>query len=122
VSDEPWVGLAEAIGALRQELTTAMDAAGPDARVRFELQPVELEFLLEVRKEGAGEAGVRFGVVTISGKGGVSSASTHRLKLSLKPQDPGGEQLRIRDRERDLTVKPQDPSGAASRIRDQERG
>lgn len=101
VTDEPWVGLAEAVGALRAELEAAADAAGDHPRFRFEVEPVELEFALEVRRDGASEAGVRFGVVTLGGKGGVSAASTHRLKLVLKPQDGAtGGPARIRDRER----------------------
>jgi hypothetical protein len=80
------VGLAQAIGALRRELAQAQRAAAGED-LRFRLGPVEMEFLLEVTKEGSGEAGVRFWVVNVGGKGGVSRGMTHRLTLALQPYD-----------------------------------
>ena len=81
-----WVGLADAVRALRSELTAAL-VEGEGQRLRFELGEVEMEFLLEVSKEGGGEAGVKFWVISVGGKAGVSSGSTHRVKLVLSPQD-----------------------------------
>jgi hypothetical protein len=95
---EEWVGLADAVAALRRELTTAM-AAGRDSDMRFRLGPVEMEFSLEVMRQGGGEAGIMFGVVTVGGKGGVSKASTHRIKLILQPQDRAGRSAEIADTE-----------------------
>src|SRR5512135_1769855 len=83
---EQWVGLADAIRALRAELTTAM-AEGDGESLRFELGPVEMEFLLEVRREGGVDAGVRFWVISLGGEGSVASGSTHRVTLSLTPKD-----------------------------------
>ena len=76
--------LATAIEALRQELIVALDK-GKDAEVRFALGPVELEFQVEVSYEAGGEAGVRFWVVTLGGKGSRTSATTHTVRLSLSP-------------------------------------
>jgi hypothetical protein len=83
---EGLVGLADAIRELRRELTQAM-AEGHGQQVRFELGPVEMEFLLEISKAAEGDVGVRFWVVSLGGKGSVSSGSTHRVKLSLSPRD-----------------------------------
>src|SRR4051795_6962283 len=94
--DAQWVGLADAIRALRSELTTAM-TEGADQALRFELGPVEMEFLLEVQREAGGEAGVRFWVVSLGGKGSVASGSTHRVRLSLTPKDRSGRSPRVRD-------------------------
>ncbi len=93
---EQWVGLADAIAALRAELTTAM-TDGADAALQFELGPVEMEFLLEVQREAGGKAGVKFWVVSLGGKGAVTSGSTHRVTLSLTPKDRSGRSPRIRD-------------------------
>jgi len=93
-----WVGLSDAITALRRELNAAM-TAGKDDDLRFGLGPVEMEFLLEVTREGGGEAGVRIGVVTIGAKGDVSKVSTHRVKLELNPQDRHGRSAEIADEE-----------------------
>jgi hypothetical protein len=79
-------GLAQAIGALRRELAQAQQAgAGED--LRFRLGPVEMEFLVEVTKEGSGEAGVKFWVVSVGGKGSIAKGTTHRLTLTLQPYD-----------------------------------
>ncbi len=95
---EEWVGLADAIRELRRELTEAM-TEGQGKPIRFELGPVEMEFLLEVRKDAGGEAGVRFWVISLGGKGSVSSGSTHRVKLSLTPKDASGASPEIADTE-----------------------
>jgi hypothetical protein len=90
------VGLADAIRALRAELTAAM-AEGEGEQLRFKAGPVEMEFGLEVTKEAGGEAGVKFWVVTLGGKGSVSAAATHRVKLELQPVGDGGKDFVIND-------------------------
>lgn len=86
MADDGWVGLSDAVRALRLELISAM-VEGQGRKLRFELGTVEMEFLLEVKKEGGGEAGVKFGVLSLAGKAGMSSGSTHRVKLVLTPTD-----------------------------------
>lgn len=83
---ENWIGLSDAIAALRTELATAM-AAGHDEQLHFQLGPVELEFTLDVRKEGGGDAGIRWGVVSFGLKGSLGSETGHRVKLVLHPKD-----------------------------------
>ncbi|MCM3882226.1 trypco2 family protein [Frankia sp. R82] len=85
--DGPWVGLADAIGAVRAELTAAM-VAGAGAPVRFTVEPVELELNVEVRTGVKADGGVRIGVVSIGASGERSSTSTHRLTIRLQPVDP----------------------------------
>lgn len=89
MADGDWLDLADVVHALRRELAEAT-AEGADAEVRFELGPVELEFLVDVKRDGGADAGVRFGVVSFGAKGGVTSGSTHRLKLTLTPKDSYG--------------------------------
>jgi Trypsin-co-occurring domain 2 len=95
---EQWVGLAEAVRALREELTTAMKTA-KDEVLRFELGPVEMEFLLEVKKDAGRQGGVRFYVVSLGGNASMSSGSTHRVKLSMTPKDALGQSPLISDEE-----------------------
>lgn len=90
------VGLADAVQALRAELATAMEESQDEA-LRFELGPVEMEFLLEVQRDVGGEAGVKFWVVSLGAKGSVSRGSTHRVTLSLTPRDAAGQSPLIRD-------------------------
>jgi hypothetical protein len=83
---EPWIGLSDAIAALRAELATAM-SAGESERLRFELGPVELEFTVDVHKDGGADGGIRWGVVSFGAQGSAGSADGHRVKLVLQPKD-----------------------------------
>jgi hypothetical protein len=96
VAEPAGVGLADAVRALRAELTSAM-AEGEDQALRFELGPVEMEFLLEVNRQASGDAGVRFWVVSLGGSGSVTRGSTHRVTLQLVPKTANGETPRIAD-------------------------
>ena len=96
-ADQPLIGLSEAIRTLRAQLAEAM-AAGDGEELRFRAGPVELEFLLEVSKEGGAGGGVRFWVVSLEGKGGVTRAETHRVRLTLTPETAAGEDVRVTDR------------------------
>jgi Trypsin-co-occurring domain 2 len=74
------VGLADAIGALREELVTAI-AEGEGAPMRFKLAPVELTLQVGVTKEGQGKIGWK-----VLGLGAsYQSATTQTLKLKLEP-------------------------------------
>jgi hypothetical protein len=108
VPDSERLGLAEAVAALRKELTSAM-TAGAGERVRFELGTVEMEFQLELAKERGAEAGVKFWVVTLGGKGSTTSGSTHRVSLQLTPKGPDGGALGLIS---DTDVDPSLPSPA----------
>jgi hypothetical protein len=83
-NDEVNVPLASAIQALRGELVAAVHE-GQDEEVKFALGPIDLEFQVEVSREAGADAGVRFWVVAIGGKGSRSSATTHTVKVSLTP-------------------------------------
>ncbi len=110
--DVEQLGLAEAVAALRQELASAM-TAGKGERVRFELGTVEMEFQLELAKERGGEAGVKFWVVTLGGKGSTTSGSTHRVTLQLTPKGADGGALGlISDTDVDPTL--QRPAGSGA--------
>jgi hypothetical protein len=87
VVDEPWVGLADAIGAVRAELIAAMNA-GKGEQVQFTADPVELELAVEVATGVRGEGGLKIGVVSVGGSGERSAARTHRLTVRLQPVDP----------------------------------
>jgi hypothetical protein len=81
-----WIGLAEAVQLLREELTTAQDN-GSDQALRFDIGTIEMEFSLVARRNGGGRAGIQFGVVTIGVDGAVSHESTHRVKVVLQPKE-----------------------------------
>jgi len=78
--------IAEAIEQLRTQLT-AVQEGSQDARLRFAVTEVEMEFLITVTKSGGGDAGIRLGLVTVGGGGKVSKDNSHRLTLKLKVRD-----------------------------------
>jgi hypothetical protein len=78
------VPLASVIEALRAELLVAL-AKGKGQEVRFALGDIELDFQVEVSQERGGEAGVKFWVVALGGKGSRSSATTHTVRVKLSP-------------------------------------
>ncbi len=81
-----WIGLAEAVQVLREELAAAQES-GEGESLRFEVGPVELEFAVVARRSGGGKAGIQFGVVTLGVEGGLSKEETHRIKVRLTPKD-----------------------------------
>lgn len=85
MSRDGWIELTAAIRELRRELATAMAAAEGEP-LRFELDSVEVEFAMTVRRDGGANATVNFAVATAGVKGDVSAESLHRLKLTLLPK------------------------------------
>jgi hypothetical protein len=72
------IGLAEAIEQLREELGAAQDA-GANQQLRFEVVEVEMELLVELRKEGGGKV--------VGADGMIASNTSHKLKLRLNVKD-----------------------------------
>jgi len=111
-ADPGWVGLTEAIEALRDALVRAW-WDGQRRRVRFKVEPVELTMQVGVTRAGKGSAGIRWHVLALGGERSRESVSTQTLKLRLAPVlfDEQGNVLAeaeqfISDRD--------DPSGAGS--------
>ena len=89
MADDRRVEQADAIRALRAELVRAQQE-GEDESLRFRLGEVALEFEFAVEREAGADAGIRFWVISLGAKGGVSTARTHRVKLSLTPETDSG--------------------------------
>jgi hypothetical protein len=99
-ADNGQLGLVEAIDALRRDLVAAQRKAEQAKTLRFRLGPVEMEFLVEVTKEGKGTAGVKFWVINASAEGTLTRATSHRVTLTLHPYDPRtGEDANVADRD-----------------------
>lgn len=82
----PGIGLAEAIGVVREELARAAeDGAGSD--LAFRPESVELEFEVMFERVTKGDAGLRVWVVSVGGGGEKSRADTQRLKVTFSPVD-----------------------------------
>jgi hypothetical protein len=83
-SEGKHVPLAATIRALRRELMEAV-REGKDEEMHFALGPIELELQVEVSSSGGGEAGIKFWVLSLGGKGERSSDTTQTLHLRLTP-------------------------------------
>ncbi|MFE5586398.1 trypco2 family protein [Kitasatospora sp. NPDC056531] len=98
MSQEPWAELGETISAIRSELRQAM-AAGEDEELKFRTGPVELEFSVEVKKEGSARTKILVLPWSAEVRGGGSTERVHRIKLTLQPVlDGTGEEVTIADR------------------------
>ncbi|MCF6524259.1 trypco2 family protein [Streptomyces sp. JJ36] len=83
------IELADLLRALRREIGRAqLDAAGED--VRFRIDDVELELQVAVERTREADAGVRFWVVSLGGKGTKTSTDTHVVRLSLSAETASG--------------------------------
>jgi len=90
------VELAELIGQLREDLSTAM-RDGEKSDLRFEVGPVELELTVAVDKEAKPGAKVRFWVVELGADVTAGSHTAQRIKLTLDPRSASqpGRRLQI---------------------------
>ncbi|WP_234356841.1 trypco2 family protein [Streptomyces sp. NBRC 110028] len=94
MAQEPWAELGETISAVRAELQSAMEA-GAQETLKFRTGPVELEFTVEVRKEGGARAKVFVLPWTAEAQGTAAVGRTHRVKVTLQPVDGDDNDLRI---------------------------
>lgn len=96
MSQEPWAELSEAISAIRAELEQAM-AAGHGHTIQFRTGPVEMEFAVDVKKDG--QAGAKVSVLPWSAsaeaKAGYAVGTATRLKITLQPVDEHGQDQKI---------------------------
>ncbi len=83
-ADPSWVGLTEAIEALRDALVAAW-WDGQRRRVRFKVEPVELTMQVGVTRVGKGSAGIRWHVLALGGERSREAVTTQTLKLRLAP-------------------------------------
>jgi hypothetical protein len=91
---EDWVPLAGLIRVLRSELSVA-HGEGEGADISFAVGPIELDLDIGVTKEGGGDAGIRFWVVSLGAKGSYQKVQTQHIKLTLIPQLPDGTDLKV---------------------------
>lgn len=89
MADEKPIGLAEAIERVRTELEDAR-LRGEGQRLRFRLSEVTLQFAVEMSRDVGGDAGIKLWVVSVGAKGGVSSARSNTVTVSMVPQVKSG--------------------------------
>jgi hypothetical protein len=88
VVNQTWVGLADAVQAVRAELTSAAAQRGKNPLL-FEVGSVELEFAVDFRHETGVNAEVKAWVLSAETKGQESKSSGQKVKVILHPQKDG---------------------------------
>ncbi|MFE3121438.1 trypco2 family protein [Streptomyces niveus] len=79
-------GLAEVIGRIREELEEAQHD-GRESRIQFRVERVNVEFTVQVRREGTGKGSLNIGVVTAEAGGTAARENMHRIEIELMPHD-----------------------------------
>jgi hypothetical protein len=105
------IELAKAVASVRDELLTAA-AQDLGSEVEFMVGPIELEFVVELRRDAKLKTGFKAWVVSADAEGSVTKASTHKVKLTLTPRKPGGGDLLVAG---DVT-RPSGPGDVPGRI------
>jgi hypothetical protein len=90
------VGLADAIGQVRAELERAIEE-GAQSAVAFRAGPVDLEFEVAFTRTAGARSGFQLSVLALGAKLERSSATTHRVKVTLTPVDRQGRDKLIGD-------------------------
>ena len=88
--------LSATIAAVRDELEKA-SLSGSGRFLHFDVEKVEMEFVVDVERRVDGEAGIRIGVVSIGAKGGLTNSESNRIRLTMRPFGPGGGTVPVGD-------------------------
>jgi hypothetical protein len=91
------IGLAEAIAALRAELTAALEQAEGE-QLTFPVEGIQLELHVGVTQDASGHGGVRFWVVELGAGAGLVREQIQRVTVTLGPPQSDGESVAVQDR------------------------
>ena len=95
--DDPGLGLADAIQLVRSELQQAMED-GRSSPLAFTAGPVQMEFEVAFTTGKEGGGGIQAWVLSVDFKGSRSTATTHRITISLTPKDRAtGKDIEVSD-------------------------
>ena len=81
------IPLYEMLQTLRHELKASVEAAEGET-MRFELDMVELELRVGVKRDTSAEGKIQFWVFEAGATRGSGTEQTHIFRLKLKPTDP----------------------------------
>jgi len=107
------IELGDAVAAVRDSLMEAAQR-GEGQDVTFDVGPIELEFLVEIRHEARAGAGFRAWVVTADAAGSAARGHSHRVMVTLTPRRGDGP-VRIVARGRDTAADAAPDDGVIAR-------
>jgi len=86
------IDLKTEIAALRSELIEPIDAAYNEP-LRFEVGKIKMEFQVDVEQSTDAKCGLKFWVVEGTLGGTSKEKNTHKITVSLTPQDENGQKV-----------------------------
>jgi Trypsin-co-occurring domain 2 len=86
------IGLADTIRALRAELLKSV-AEAADARLKFRLGTVDLEFKVAIEAKDEVGGGIKFWVLNADAKASDTTSTSHTVKIQLHPADEDGQEV-----------------------------
>ncbi len=93
-----WLDLADAVDALRRQLAEAQVRAA-DSAIHFSITEITMEFGLELVHSVRGDAGLRFGVVSVGAAGERAKQATHTVVVKLSAHTESGGAVNVSDDE-----------------------
>ncbi len=79
------IELTAAVQGLRDQLVNAVNAS-EDERIRFEVEGIDLDFTVELRRDANAKAGFKAWLMSGDAQIGASKGVTHRVSLQLRPK------------------------------------
>jgi hypothetical protein len=82
------IELTEAVQGLRDQLMSCVESSAGH-QVKFEVEAIDLEFAVELRRDVNAKAGFKAWVTSADFQGGVAQNSSHRVSIKLRPKESG---------------------------------
>ncbi|MFJ2841541.1 trypco2 family protein [Streptomyces griseofuscus] len=91
--------LTAAVQGLRDQLISSVDSSNGQP-IMFEVEEINLEFSVELRRDASVKAGFKAWVVSADAQAGVTHNATHKVSVKLRPKDSvSGRSVEIGSRE-----------------------
>ncbi|MGX1562884.1 trypco2 family protein [Streptomyces sp. NPDC055506] len=80
------VELTAAVQGLRDQLIASVESSNGQS-IRFEVEEINLEFSVELRRDANVKAGFKAWVVSSDAQVGVARSATHKISVKLRPKN-----------------------------------
>ncbi|MCW4466129.1 hypothetical protein OK351_11530 [Glutamicibacter sp. MNS18] len=90
-SDETKIGLRQAIEQVRRELNDAQSTDPSPSGIRFLIDEVEIQFVVEIVHDESVNAGLKFYVFNAGASDSVKTGETTTVTINMKPQFLGSD-------------------------------
>lgn len=78
--------LTQAVQGLRDQLTSSVETSNGQ-RIKFQVDEINLEFIVELRRDAQAKAGFKAWVISSDMQAGIARSSTHKVSVKLRPRD-----------------------------------